>query len=55
MSDREREIYPLAFYFIQKSDEESSFHKDRIDQAKLIMKPFILRRVKIEVSHDLTF
>uniref|UniRef100_A0A672KW97 DNA helicase n=1 Tax=Sinocyclocheilus grahami TaxID=75366 RepID=A0A672KW97_SINGR len=31
------------------SEEESRFHKDRIAQAKLIMKPFILRRVKSQV------
>uniref|UniRef100_A0AAY4DH29 DNA helicase n=1 Tax=Denticeps clupeoides TaxID=299321 RepID=A0AAY4DH29_9TELE len=30
-----------------------SFHKDRITQAKLIMKPFILRRVKSEVLKQL--
>jgi len=35
----------------QKSHEEQSrFERDRISQAKLIMKPFILRRVKSEVS-----
>ncbi len=35
----------------QKSHEEQSrFEKERITQAKLIMKPFILRRVKNEVS-----
>ncbi|XP_066500643.1 SWI/SNF-related matrix-associated actin-dependent regulator of chromatin subfamily A containing DEAD/H box 1A isoform X2 [Hoplias malabaricus] len=35
------------------SEEESSFHKERIAQAKLIMKPFILRRVKTEVLKQL--
>uniref|UniRef100_A0A671LDK2 DNA helicase n=1 Tax=Sinocyclocheilus anshuiensis TaxID=1608454 RepID=A0A671LDK2_9TELE len=35
------------------SEEESSFHKERIAQAKLIMKPFILRRVKSEVLKQL--
>ncbi|KAL2091731.1 hypothetical protein ACEWY4_011529 [Coilia grayii] len=43
----------IAKMFSTKSDEESSFHKDRIDQAKLIMKPFILRRVKSEVLKEL--
>ncbi|XP_051509276.1 SWI/SNF-related matrix-associated actin-dependent regulator of chromatin subfamily A containing DEAD/H box 1A-like isoform X1 [Myxocyprinus asiaticus] len=37
----------------RSSEEESSFHKERIAQAKLIMKPFILRRVKIEVLKQL--
>ncbi|XP_017324361.1 SWI/SNF-related matrix-associated actin-dependent regulator of chromatin subfamily A containing DEAD/H box 1A isoform X2 [Ictalurus punctatus] len=37
----------------KSSEEESSFHKDRIAQAKLIMKPFILRRVKSEVLKEL--
>ncbi|XP_051950016.1 SWI/SNF-related matrix-associated actin-dependent regulator of chromatin subfamily A containing DEAD/H box 1A [Xyrauchen texanus] len=37
----------------RSSEEESSFHKERIGQAKLIMKPFILRRVKIEVLKQL--
>lgn len=37
----------------QKShDEQSRFERDRISQAKLIMKPFILRRVKSEVSQS---
>ncbi|XP_051525370.1 SWI/SNF-related matrix-associated actin-dependent regulator of chromatin subfamily A containing DEAD/H box 1A-like [Myxocyprinus asiaticus] len=37
----------------RSSEEESSFHKERITQAKLIMKPFILRRVKSEVLKQL--
>ncbi|KAF5905300.1 ATP-dependent helicase 1A, partial [Clarias magur] len=37
----------------KSSEEESSFHKERIAQAKLIMKPFILRRVKREVLKQL--
>ncbi|KAG7332383.1 hypothetical protein KOW79_004217 [Hemibagrus wyckioides] len=37
----------------KSSEEESSFHKERIAQAKLIMKPFILRRVKSEVLKEL--
>ncbi|XP_016331111.1 SWI/SNF-related matrix-associated actin-dependent regulator of chromatin subfamily A containing DEAD/H box 1A [Sinocyclocheilus anshuiensis] len=37
----------------RSSEEESSFHKKRIAQAKLIMKPFILRRVKSEVLKQL--
>ncbi|XP_059359508.1 SWI/SNF-related matrix-associated actin-dependent regulator of chromatin subfamily A containing DEAD/H box 1A [Carassius carassius] len=37
----------------RSSEEESSFHKERIAQAKLIMKPFILRRVKSEVLKEL--
>ncbi|XP_058641299.1 SWI/SNF-related matrix-associated actin-dependent regulator of chromatin subfamily A containing DEAD/H box 1A isoform X2 [Onychostoma macrolepis] len=37
----------------RSSEEESSFHKERIAQAKLIMKPFILRRVKREVLKQL--
>ncbi|KAL7885056.1 hypothetical protein AOLI_G00078260 [Acnodon oligacanthus] len=35
------------------SEAESTFHKERIAQAKLIMKPFILRRVKSEVLKQL--
>ncbi|XP_048065637.1 SWI/SNF-related matrix-associated actin-dependent regulator of chromatin subfamily A containing DEAD/H box 1A isoform X1 [Megalobrama amblycephala] len=37
----------------RSSEEESSFHKERIAQARLIMKPFILRRVKREVLKQL--
>ncbi|XP_046728087.1 SWI/SNF-related matrix-associated actin-dependent regulator of chromatin subfamily A containing DEAD/H box 1A isoform X2 [Silurus meridionalis] len=37
----------------KSSEEESSFHKERIAQARLIMKPFILRRVKSEVLKEL--
>ncbi|XP_059378611.1 SWI/SNF-related matrix-associated actin-dependent regulator of chromatin subfamily A containing DEAD/H box 1A-like isoform X2 [Carassius carassius] len=37
----------------KSSEEESSFHKKRVAQAKLIMKPFILRRVKSEVLKQL--
>uniref|UniRef100_A0A674BMV7 DNA helicase n=1 Tax=Salmo trutta TaxID=8032 RepID=A0A674BMV7_SALTR len=40
----------IAKMFSMKSyEEQSSFERDRIAQAKLIMKPFILRRVKSEV------
>ncbi|XP_014027981.2 SWI/SNF-related matrix-associated actin-dependent regulator of chromatin subfamily A containing DEAD/H box 1A isoform X1 [Salmo salar] len=40
----------IAKMFSMKSyEEQSSFERDRISQAKLIMKPFILRRVKSEV------
>ncbi|XP_038845195.1 SWI/SNF-related matrix-associated actin-dependent regulator of chromatin subfamily A containing DEAD/H box 1A-like isoform X2 [Salvelinus namaycush] len=40
----------LVKMFSMKSyEEQSSFERDRITQAKLIMKPFILRRVKSEV------
>uniref|UniRef100_A0A8C8CPA5 DNA helicase n=1 Tax=Oncorhynchus tshawytscha TaxID=74940 RepID=A0A8C8CPA5_ONCTS len=40
----------IAKMFSMKSHEEQSrFERDRIAQAKLIMKPFILRRVKTEV------
>uniref|UniRef100_A0A4W5QC52 DNA helicase n=1 Tax=Hucho hucho TaxID=62062 RepID=A0A4W5QC52_9TELE len=40
----------IAKMFSMKSHEEqSSFERDRIAQAKLIMKPFILRRVKSEM------
>ncbi|XP_069379722.1 SWI/SNF-related matrix-associated actin-dependent regulator of chromatin subfamily A containing DEAD/H box 1A [Paralichthys olivaceus] len=44
----------LTKMFSMKSHEEqSSFERDRISQAKLIMKPFILRRVKSEVLKQL--
>ncbi|XP_055742110.1 SWI/SNF-related matrix-associated actin-dependent regulator of chromatin subfamily A containing DEAD/H box 1A-like [Salvelinus fontinalis] len=44
----------IAKMFSMKSHEEqSSFERDRIAQAKLIMKPFILRRVKSEVLKQL--
>ncbi|KAJ8262723.1 hypothetical protein COCON_G00151800 [Conger conger] len=44
----------IAKMFSMKSSEEkSSFEQDRIAQAKLIMKPFILRRVKSEVLKQL--
>ncbi|KAG7254727.1 LOW QUALITY PROTEIN: hypothetical protein CRUP_031763 [Coryphaenoides rupestris] len=44
----------LSKMFSMKSHEEQSrFEKDRIAQAKLIMKPFILRRIKSEVLQQL--
>ncbi|KAK5614616.1 hypothetical protein CRENBAI_016041 [Crenichthys baileyi] len=44
----------LSKMFSMKSHEEQSrFERDRITQAKLIMKPFILRRVKNEVLKQL--
>ncbi|XP_061784717.1 SWI/SNF-related matrix-associated actin-dependent regulator of chromatin subfamily A containing DEAD/H box 1A [Nerophis lumbriciformis] len=44
----------LSKMFSMKSHEEQSrFEKDRISQAKRIMKPFILRRVKNEVLRQL--
>ncbi|XP_038869080.1 SWI/SNF-related matrix-associated actin-dependent regulator of chromatin subfamily A containing DEAD/H box 1A [Salvelinus namaycush] len=44
----------IAKMFSMKSHEEqSTFERDRIAQAKLIMKPFILRRVKSEVLKQL--
>ncbi|KAF7662346.1 hypothetical protein LDENG_00238680 [Lucifuga dentata] len=44
----------LSRMFSMKSHEEQSrFERDRISQAKLIMKPFILRRVKSEVLKQL--
>ncbi|XP_071339280.1 SWI/SNF-related matrix-associated actin-dependent regulator of chromatin subfamily A containing DEAD/H box 1A [Trachinotus anak] len=44
----------LSKMFSMKSHEEKSrFERDRISQAKLIMKPFILRRVKSEVLKQL--
>ncbi|XP_041855219.1 SWI/SNF-related matrix-associated actin-dependent regulator of chromatin subfamily A containing DEAD/H box 1A isoform X2 [Melanotaenia boesemani] len=44
----------LSKMFSMKSHEEQSrFERDRISQAKLIMKPFILRRIKSEVLKQL--
>ncbi|XP_076010338.1 SWI/SNF-related matrix-associated actin-dependent regulator of chromatin subfamily A containing DEAD/H box 1A isoform X2 [Genypterus blacodes] len=44
----------LSRMFSMKSHEEQSrFERERISQAKLIMKPFILRRVKSEVLKQL--
>ncbi|XP_028312960.1 SWI/SNF-related matrix-associated actin-dependent regulator of chromatin subfamily A containing DEAD/H box 1A isoform X2 [Gouania willdenowi] len=44
----------LSRMFSMKShQEQSSFERNRISQAKLIMKPFILRRVKSEVLKQL--
>uniref|UniRef100_A0A146Z2W6 DNA helicase n=1 Tax=Fundulus heteroclitus TaxID=8078 RepID=A0A146Z2W6_FUNHE len=44
----------LTKMFSMKSyEEQSRFERDRITQAKLIMKPFILRRVKNEVLKQL--
>lgn len=40
-------------FSMKSSEEQSSFERDRITQAKLIMKPFILRRVKSEVLKQL--
>ncbi|KAK1892425.1 SWI/SNF-related matrix-associated actin-dependent regulator of chromatin subfamily A [Dissostichus eleginoides] len=46
--------HQLSKMFSMKSHEEQSrFERDRISQAKLIMKPFILRRVKSEVLKQL--
>uniref|UniRef100_H3DJN5 DNA helicase n=1 Tax=Tetraodon nigroviridis TaxID=99883 RepID=H3DJN5_TETNG len=44
----------LSKMFSMKSHEEQSpFERDRISQAKLIMKPFILRRIKSDVLKQL--
>ncbi|XP_060927686.1 SWI/SNF-related matrix-associated actin-dependent regulator of chromatin subfamily A containing DEAD/H box 1A [Limanda limanda] len=40
-------------FSIKSQDEQSRFERDRISQAKLIMKPFILRRLKSEVLKQL--
>ncbi|XP_018603706.1 SWI/SNF-related matrix-associated actin-dependent regulator of chromatin subfamily A containing DEAD/H box 1b isoform X1 [Scleropages formosus] len=40
-------------FSMKSSEEQSSFERDRIAQARLIMKPFILRRVKSEVLKQL--
>ncbi|TRY68060.1 hypothetical protein DNTS_003641 [Danionella cerebrum] len=40
-------------FSMKSSEEQSGFERDRIAQAKLIMKPFILRRVKSEVLKQL--
>lgn len=41
----------MCSYFTQKSaDEQSIYEKERIAHAKQIIKPFILRRVKDEVT-----
>ncbi|XP_029016897.1 SWI/SNF-related matrix-associated actin-dependent regulator of chromatin subfamily A containing DEAD/H box 1A [Betta splendens] len=40
-------------FSLKSHDEQSRFERDRISQAKLIMKPFILRRVKSEVLKQL--
>uniref|UniRef100_A0A8C9Y1C8 DNA helicase n=1 Tax=Sander lucioperca TaxID=283035 RepID=A0A8C9Y1C8_SANLU len=41
------------FSMCKSHEEQSRFERDRISQAKLIMKPFILRRVKSEVLKQL--
>lgn len=47
---------PTLNVTLQKSHEEQSpFERDRISQAKLIMKPFILRRIKSDVSLQTSF
>ncbi|XP_048857252.1 SWI/SNF-related matrix-associated actin-dependent regulator of chromatin subfamily A containing DEAD/H box 1A isoform X2 [Brienomyrus brachyistius] len=43
----------IAKLFSAKSSEHGSFEKDRIAHAKLLLKPFILRRVKSEVLKQL--
>ncbi|XP_066507678.1 SWI/SNF-related matrix-associated actin-dependent regulator of chromatin subfamily A containing DEAD/H box 1b [Hoplias malabaricus] len=40
-------------FSMKSSEEQSSFERDRIAHAKLIMKPFILRRIKSEVLKQL--
>uniref|UniRef100_A0A673NL57 Helicase C-terminal domain-containing protein n=1 Tax=Sinocyclocheilus rhinocerous TaxID=307959 RepID=A0A673NL57_9TELE len=40
-------------FSMKSSEEQSSFERDRITHAMLIMKPFILRRVKSEVLKQL--
>lgn len=47
---------PTLNVTLQKSyEEQSPFERDRISQAKLIMKPFILRRIKSDVSLQTDF
>uniref|UniRef100_A0A8C1QC18 DNA helicase n=1 Tax=Cyprinus carpio TaxID=7962 RepID=A0A8C1QC18_CYPCA len=41
------------FSMVEPTHEQSSFERDRITHAKLIMRPFILRRVKSEVLKQL--
>ncbi|XP_015251112.1 PREDICTED: SWI/SNF-related matrix-associated actin-dependent regulator of chromatin subfamily A containing DEAD/H box 1 [Cyprinodon variegatus] len=43
----------LSNVHTKSHDEQSRFERERITQAKLIMKPFILRRVKTEVLKQL--
>ena len=42
--------YVSIFQLFQKSDVKSSFQAQRISHAKNIMKPFVLRRLKKDVS-----
>lgn len=44
----------LVFQRISKeNDEMPTFEKEQIEQAKRIMKPFVLRRLKRDVLQDL--
>uniref|UniRef100_A0A8C7NMI4 DNA helicase n=1 Tax=Oncorhynchus mykiss TaxID=8022 RepID=A0A8C7NMI4_ONCMY len=43
----------VKMFSMKSHEEQSRFERDRIAQAKLIMKPFILRRVKSEVLKQL--
>lgn len=49
-------ITTLNNIFFQKAKEDDSvptFEKEQIEQAKRIMKPFVLRRLKRDVLQDL--
>lgn len=51
-------FYNYASFYLQKTkangdDEIPAFEKEQIEQAKRIMKPFVLRRLKRDVLQDL--
>ena len=39
----------MSHVFMQKVDESSAYYKEQVSQAKQIMQPFTLRRLKSEV------
>ncbi|KAJ8394309.1 hypothetical protein AAFF_G00047160 [Aldrovandia affinis] len=43
----------IRMFSMKSSEEQRTYERGRIDQAKLIMKPFILRRIKSEVLKQL--
>ena len=45
----------ISLLFFQKKREETAYEKEKVGQAKRIMEPFVMRRVKKDVSGAILF
>ena len=46
-------VLPVNVFELQNSGVDNTYEKERVAQAKRIMKPFVLRRLKKDVSECL--